>query len=110
MHSVYDLSLLPCEYLKGVGKRLSERLAHLGIESVQDLLFHLPIRYQDRTRIYPLSQLSIGDHVVIEASIATVTKPVGGRTRLLCRIDDASGHIHLRFFYVNPFQLKTFKE
>ncbi len=110
LKSETDLSLLPCIHLKGVGKHLSERLAHLGIESVQDLLFHLPMRYQDRTRIYPISQLSPGDHVVIEASIVTVARPVGGRTRLLCRIDDASGHVHLRFFYTNPVQLKTFKE
>ncbi len=110
MSSITDLSLLPCEHLKGVGKRLSERLSRLGIESVQDVLFHLPLRYQDRTHIYPISKLSLNDHVVIEATIATVSRPVGGRTRLLCRLDDASGHMHLRFFYINPVQIKTFKE
>lgn len=110
MNSINDLSLLPCDHLKGVGKQLSERLAHLGIETIQDLLFHLPMRYQDRTRIYPISQLSPGDHVVIEGEMTSTAKLVGGRTRLLCRLEDESGYLHLRFFYVNPIQLKTFKE
>ena len=110
MKSTIDLSLLPCEHLKGVGSRLSEKLSRLGIHSVQDVLFHLPMRYQDRTRIFPISHISPGDHVVLEAVIATVSMPKGGRTRLLCRLDDATGHVHVRFFYVNPIQFKTLKE
>lgn len=102
-----DLSLIPCSRLTGVGKRIAERLAHLGIECVQDLLFHLPLRYQDRTRIYPIDQLTPGDHVVIEGIIESSSTPKVGRTRLLCRIKDATGYLHLRFFYVNTLQRKT---
>lgn len=107
--SMTELSHMPCEALKGVGKRIAERLAHLEIYHVQDLLFHLPLRYQDRTRIYPIRTLRPGDHTVIEGEIATISLPKGGRTRLLCRLNDASGHVHLRFFYINSIQLKTMR-
>ena len=47
---------IPVDRLKGVGPRLAERLANLGVTSVQDLLFHLPSRYQDRTRLTPIGR------------------------------------------------------
>lgn len=99
-----DLSLLPCQHLSGVGKRIAERLAHLGIHYVQDLLFHLPSRYQDRTRVYPISGLMPGDHIVIEGEVESVATPKVGRTRLLCRLHDTTGRVSLRFFYANAFQ------
>jgi ATP-dependent DNA helicase RecG len=101
-----DLSLLPCTELRGVGKNTAERLSHLGIDCVQDLLFHLPLRYQDRTRVYPIAGLTPGDHVVVEGNVESVALPKGGRTRLLCQLRDPSGRIHLRFFYVNALQIK----
>jgi ATP-dependent DNA helicase RecG len=104
-----DLGLLPCRYLKGVGARLSERLTRLGIHSVQDLLFHLPIRYQDRTHVYSIAGLTAGDHVVIEGEIESVTFPKVGRTRLLCQIRDHTARIHLRFFYINALQYQALK-
>ena len=55
--------------LKGVGPRLQEKLAALGINSIQDLLFHLPLRYQDRTRITPLGALQLNTDVVFEGTV-----------------------------------------
>ncbi len=107
--SSLDLNVLPCQHLSGVGQCIAERLMHLGIHSVQDLLFHLPSRYQDRTRLYPIATITSGDHVVIEGEIITVSTPKGGRTKLLCRLEDATGRIHLRFFYLNTQQMKTLK-
>lgn len=100
----HDLSLIPCGQLRGVGKKLTERLAHLGIHHLQDILFHLPSRYQDRTRIYPIANVSPGDYAVIEGDIESVTTPKIGRTRILCSLHDGSGKISLRFFHVNAFQ------
>jgi len=102
-----DLSMLPCHRLKGVGKSTADRLAHLGICYVQDLLFHLPLRYQDRTRICSIKNLMPGDHVVIEGIIENVVIPKVGRTRLLCQLQDPSGRIGLRFFHVTAQQRQT---
>ena len=52
-----SLADTPVTALKGVGPKSAERLRKLGIDSVQDLLFHLPIRYQDRTRVVPIGSL-----------------------------------------------------
>jgi ATP-dependent DNA helicase RecG len=95
---------MPCLHLNGVGKKIAERLAHLGIHHIQDVLFHLPARYQDRTQIHPIKNLIPGEHVVVEGEIETVATPKAGRTRLLCRLSDGSGRLTLRFFYVNHYQ------
>jgi len=102
-----DLSTLSCQHLTGVGKHIAGRLAHLGIHCVQDLLFHLPLRYQDRTRVYPIGTLTAGDHVVLEGTLESVTHPKVGRTRLLCQLRDPSGRIQLRFFHANATQRQS---
>ena len=99
-----DLGSLSCESLTGVGKRMAEKLSHLGILHVQDVLFHLPSRYQDRTRVYSIGDINPGEHVVIEGEVESVITPKIGRTRLYLRIKDATGYLHLRFFYVNSPQ------
>lgn len=104
-----DLSNLSCQHLKGVGKRVAERLAHLGIHHVQDILFHLPSRYQDRTHVYAIRDLIPGEHVVIEGEVENVSTPKIGRTRLFIAIKDPTGCVHLRFFYVNSFQKKQWQ-
>ncbi|MGC4011942.1 MAG: hypothetical protein QM805_24890, partial [Pseudomonas sp.] len=55
-----DLSNVPVTALKGVGAALEEKLAKVGLENLQDILFHLPLRYQDRTRITPIGALRPG--------------------------------------------------
>jgi ATP-dependent DNA helicase RecG len=104
-----DLSMVSCLNLRGVGQSVADRLANIGIHCIQDLLFHLPLRYQDRTRVYPISTLVPGDHVVIEGVIENVAQPKVGRTRLICQLRDPQGRIHLRFFYVNSMQRQTLK-
>ena len=51
------LNAVPLTTLTGVGAAISDKLGKLGIHNLQDLLFHLPIRYEDRTRITPIAQL-----------------------------------------------------
>src|SRR4051812_45021433 len=101
-----DLSQLSCRQLSGVGTRTAERLASLGIESVQDLLFYLPYRYQDRTHIQSINQITEGEHVVVEGEIVSMHYPTVGRTRLLCRLADETGTIQLRFFYLNMLKVR----
>ena len=56
--------------LKGIGADLSAKLERLGIRNVEDLLFHFPYRYQDRTRVHPLKQLKPGQEVMTEGTIS----------------------------------------
>src|SRR3990167_6117433 len=59
------LDCIPCIQLKGVGRVLAETLARCGIHTIQDLLFHLPLRYQDRTRITPKANLFPGKRLTV---------------------------------------------
>lgn len=97
-------SLQTVQCLSGVGPRLAERLQRLGISTLQDLLFHLPYRYQDRTHITPIHQLQVGDHVVIEGTILEAKVLKTRRTSLLVTVVDEFGQITLRFFYFNAAQ------
>lgn len=103
-----SLADIPCTLLKGVGSVVAERLAQCGILTLQDLLFHLPLRYEDRTRLYTLSNVRAGESVMIEGVLTQSSRPVGGKTRLLCQMADDTGYIQLRFFYVNRSQYLAF--
>ncbi len=101
------LDNIPVTRLKGVGPRNAERLARLGLRSVQDLLFHLPLRYQDRTRITPIGALRPGDQAVIEGVIELTQIQYARRRMLLSRVSDGSGLLTLRFFHFNATQQAT---
>ena len=90
--------------LKGVGPSLAGKLAKLHIASVQDLLFHLPLRYLDRTRITPIGDLRLNTSVVIQGRVVTTQIKFGRRRSLVCTIEDASGAVSLRFFHFSAVQ------
>ena len=94
----------PVTALKGVGPRNGEKLAKVGIETVQDVLFHLPLRYQDRTRVTPVGSLRPGDQAVIDGVIEASDIRFGRRRSLLVQIADGSGSITLRFFHFTAAQ------
>jgi ATP-dependent DNA helicase RecG len=94
----------PVTALRGVGAALAQRLAKLGIRQVQDLLFLLPTRYEDRTRIVPLGGLTPGGHAVVEGEVQLTEVTYRRRRQLLCRISDGSGFLTLRFFHFTTAQ------
>ncbi|MCB1723350.1 MAG: ATP-dependent DNA helicase RecG [Chromatiaceae bacterium] len=98
------LAETPVTALKGVGPKNAERLSRLGIFSVQDLLFHLPVRYQDRTRIVPIGALRAGDQAVIQGQVELADIRYGRRRSLLVRLADGTGSILLRFFHFSATQ------
>ena len=98
------LDQMPVTALKGVGSRNSEKLAKIGIRTVQDILFHLPFRYQDRTRVVPIGSLRPGDSVVVEGEIELADIRFGRRRSLLVRLADGSGALTLRFFHFSAAQ------
>ena len=93
--------------LKGVGAALAQRLERLGIETLQDLLFHLPHRYEDRSRIIPMARLHIGDTGVVEGDIMACDLVMGRRRSLQVTLRDQSGFIALRFFHFNAAQKRA---
>jgi ATP-dependent DNA helicase RecG len=94
--------------LKGVGAKNAEKLAKLGIASLQDLLFHLPLRYQDRTRVLPIGNLRRGDQVVIEGDVGLAEIKFGRRRSLMVYLSDGTGSLYLRFFYFSQAQHQAF--
>ncbi len=101
-----DLDKSPVDSLKGVGPSLSEKLAKMSIHTLQDVLFHLPSRYEDRTRITPIGALKPGDTVVIEGEVLACDVTFGRRRSLLAILEDKTGRIGLRFFHFNKTQQK----
>jgi len=90
--------------LRGVGPQIASHLARLQIHSVRDLLLHLPSRYQDRTQIISMRKLRVGQEVVVEGVVKSVSRPPRGKTKVLIELCDETGFIWLRFFHVLTFQ------
>ena len=94
--------------LKGVGPRVVEKLAKLGLHTIQDVLFNLPYRYEDRSRIVPIGSLRQGQSALIEGVInyadTGFTRSGKRRRMLLLHLGDGTGSILLRFFYFNKQQ------
>src|SRR3972149_2133535 len=86
-----DISTLPVTHLKGGGPKLAEKLKRLGLHTVQDVLFHLPLRYQDRTRVLPMGSLRPGMEAVVEGEIELADVVFRGRRSLICRVSDGTG-------------------
>ncbi len=95
--------------LKGVGKSLAEKLAKINIESIPDLIFHLPYKYQDRTHVTALGQLRAGMEVLICGQIEAASIAYGRRRSLLAKISDGTGWLTLRWFYFNRNQQQQIK-
>ncbi len=94
----------PVTALRGVGEALAGRLSALGVETTQDLLFLLPLRYEDRTRVVPLGELQPGLRAAVEGDVQLTEVAFRGRRQLLCRIADGSGFLTLRFFHFTAQQ------
>ena len=98
------IDLKPVTVLRGVGESLAARLRALGVETTQDLLFLLPLRYEDRTRIVPLGELRPGQRAAVEGEVLLTEIAYRGRRQMLCKIADGSGFLTLRFFHFTAQQ------
>ena len=90
--------------MRGVGSALAEKLQRIGVSQVQDLLFVLPLRYEDRTRVESIGALVPGTRTVVEGEVQLTEITFRRRRQMLCRISDGSGFLTLRFFYFSAAQ------
>ncbi|NRF16009.1 ATP-dependent DNA helicase RecG [Vibrio coralliilyticus] len=104
------LSAVPLTSLTGVGAKVAEKLAKVGLNSVQDLLFHLPLRYEDRTRIYPIVKLHAGLWAAVQGKVMSADTLFGKRKMLTVKISDGNGTITLRFFNFTAAMKNNFAE
>ena len=98
------LDTLSIKSLKGVGPQLAMKLNKIGLYNIQDLLFHLPLRYIDRTKITPIGGIQPLTEVVIEGEVRASDIVFGRRRSLVCRLQDQTGTTTLRFFHFNKAQ------
>ncbi len=91
-------------HLRGVGPKLLDALQQLGINTISDLLFHLPFRYEDRTQIVPIGSLYPGSQALIEGTVEHAGIIRGRRPTLAVVVGDGSGLITLRFFHFRHSQ------
>ena len=95
--------------LKGIGPQLVKKFEKLGIRTVEDLLFHFPLRYQDRRRVRPIAGLEPGSEALVEGTIDHTEIIFRRRRILLVHISDAGGRMQLRFFHFSAAQRATLK-
>jgi ATP-dependent DNA helicase RecG len=99
----------PLTVLNGVGPALAKKLERLGLYRVEDLLFLLPLRYEDRTQLVRIGALQPGKRCLITGEVLLSEVAFRGRRNLLVRIDDGSGQITLRFFHFSRQQQAQFQ-
>ncbi|QOC22817.1 ATP-dependent DNA helicase RecG [Wenzhouxiangella sp. AB-CW3] len=99
----------PVGDLPGVGPQVAARLKALGILVETDLLFHRPLRYEDRTRITPMNRVRPDARVQVEGRVMHQEVVQRRRRMLLVTLADDSGQITLRYFRFYPSQLRMFR-
>ncbi|MDT0176492.1 ATP-dependent DNA helicase RecG [Enterobacter sp. BRE11] len=95
------LDAIPLSTLTGVGASQAAKLAKLGLHTIQDLLLHLPLRYEDRTQLYAINDLLPGIWATVEGEVLQSDISFGRRRMLVCQISDGSGVLTMRFFNFN---------
>ncbi|URL01681.1 ATP-dependent DNA helicase RecG [Avibacterium sp. 20-126] len=103
------LGAVPLTTLSGVGVAVSAKLSRIGINNLQDLLFHLPSRYEDRTRITPIIDLRPEQYATISATVQLCEVQFGRRPILIVVVSDSTSKLTLRFFNFNAAMRNSFQ-
>ena len=100
----------PISGLPGVGPRFASRFTEAGLHSLQDLWFHLPLRYEDRTRLLAVRDLRHARPAQVEGRVVQVERSFRGRPQLKVAISDTAGDVlTLRFFHFRAAQAAQFR-
>ena len=101
--------MTPLSAISAYSKPLISNLSKLGIQSVQGLLLHLPLRYIDETHLTAVRDLRVGESVQVEGEIVHAEVSYKPRKALMARLEDASGQLTLRFLHFYPSQIAALK-
>jgi len=104
-----SLATVPITTLKGIGPKVAEKLEKINIRFVEDALFHLPLRYEDRSHIVAIADTIVGTHVSIVAQVVSCQIQFGKRRMLVAKLADQTGTITLRFFNFSAAQKNQFE-
>ncbi len=102
--NMQSLARTPITTLKGVGAKVAEKLGKIGLRTVQDVLFHLPSRYEDRTQVYAVDSCRPFTHVSIQGEVKSADIQYGKKRMLVVKVSDGTGTITLRFFHFGAVQ------
>ena len=100
----------PIQNIRGVGPKIAETLSNLGIYQVEDAVFHLPYKYEDRTNLTPIGDAPYETPLLVEGEIVKSTVVFRGRRMLITEIFDGTGRLTMRMFHFAFAQHKNLKE
>ncbi|OJA00830.1 ATP-dependent DNA helicase RecG [Rickettsiella grylli] len=101
---------ISCTQLTGVGPKISHYLRKCGIHHLQDLLLHLPLRYENRTQLTPIQSVREGQHALITGIIQDHPLRIKNKKSYSCKLSDETGSVTLRFFHLKAKQIQQFKK
>lgn len=104
------LNTIALTELAGVGAKMAEKLHKIGLNNVQDVLFHLPLRYEDRTRIWPINRVAPGQYLTVQGEVSHCSIQFGKRKMLTVKIGDTTGSVTLKFFNFNAAMKNSFSD
>ncbi len=95
--------------IQAISKPLLANLQKLGLRTTQQLLLHLPVRYQDETKITLIRDLHLGEASLVQGEIVHAEVSYRPRKALIARLDDGSGQLTIRLLNFYPSQIATLK-
>jgi len=101
MHNLSD----PIISLNGLGPKAQDKLNNIGIYNLEHLLFHLPLRYQNKTKFTSLDDAQVGTEILVQLTIDRLEEVATRQRQLLCYLSDENNRtLLLRFFHFNQYQ------
>ena len=108
MQKAAELRNIDITQFSGVGDKVAQKLAKLNLYNAQDVLFHLPLRYEDRTQYTPLNGAAPNTSVLVRGEITDVVQLPHGRRSLVVQIHDGTGRLTIRMFHFSYAQKQAF--
>ena len=107
-NNAVELREIPIIEFSGVGEKIAQKLARLNLQNAQDVLFHLPFRYEDRTQYCALQNMMPNTSALVCGEIIDIMQMPQGRRSLVIEINDGTGRLTIRLFHYSYTQKQAF--